>query len=389
MAARHMLKGVLMDKVKWERLGIESSRLGYGCMRFPVKEKGEIDEVKAEALLDTAYKAGITYYDTAYIYHNSKSEEFMGRCLSKYPRESYTIATKLPMMMTKTLDDAKRIFAEQLQRLQKEYVDFYLLHGLDAESFRRAVDLGIVDFCDGLKKDGKIRYFGFSFHDDYKAFEEIINYRQWDFCQIQLNYMDTEEQAGLKGYYLAEKLGVPLVIMEPVKGGSLAALPETVAEDFTRSRPSATQASWAMHWIGGLSNAKVILSGMTTMDQLQDNIKTFTNFKPLSDDELKVLRKVREKIGQRVKNGCTGCRYCMPCPVGVDIPENFALWNKYGMYENKGDIAMWWNVFMKDDIKAKNCVKCGQCEEKCPQKLSIRDDLEKLQKELDAVAAAK
>jgi predicted aldo/keto reductase-like oxidoreductase len=206
-----------MDKVKWEKLGIETSRLGFGCMRFPVKENGEIDAGPAEALLDRAYKAGITYYDTAYMYHNGKSEAFMGRCLAKYPRESYTIATKLPVSMAKTLDDAKRIFNEQLTRLQKDYVDFYLLHGLDAEAFRHAVDQGFPEFCDGLKKEGKIRYFGFSFHDDYKVFEEILNYRQWDFCQIQLNYMDAEEQAGLKGYRLAEKLGVPVVIMEDRK----------------------------------------------------------------------------------------------------------------------------------------------------------------------------
>jgi predicted aldo/keto reductase-like oxidoreductase len=164
-------------------------------------------------------------------------------------------------------------------------------------------------------------------------------------------------------------------------------LPETIAGEFTKIRPGATQASWAMRWIGGLHNAKVILSGMTTMAQLEDNLNTFTRFTPLSAEELTAIDKVSEKIRKRVRNGCTGCRYCMPCPAGVDIPENFKLWNKYGMYENKGDIVFWWTRFFKEESKAKNCVKCGQCEEKCPQKLSIRDDLEKAQAELDAVAA--
>jgi predicted aldo/keto reductase-like oxidoreductase len=378
-----------MDKATWERLGIETSRLGFGCMRYPTLPNGEIDAVLAEALMDKAYSAGITYFDTAWFYHDGKSEPFMGRCLAKYPRESYTIATKLPVAMLKSLDDAKRIFNEQLSRLQKDYVDFYLLHGLDAESFRHAVDLGLDKYCDELKKEGKIRYFGFSFHDDYAAFEEIIKARPWDFCQIQLNYMDTEEQAGLKGYRLAEELGIPVVIMEPVKGGSLSILPDYVTEEFTRLLPDATQASWALRWIGGLPGVKVVLSGMTSIAQLDDNIRTFTGLAPLTDGELQAIDKVAGKIRQRVKNGCTGCRYCMPCPAGVDIPENFALWNKYGMYNNKPDIAFWWSVsgMMPEADKAKNCVDCGQCEEKCPQKLCIRADLKTLQAELDAVAA--
>ena len=377
-----------MDKTVWGSLGIESSRLGFGCMRFPVKAGGEIDEGPAEAMLDRAYAAGITYFDTAYIYHGGKSESFTGKCLAKYPRNSFTIATKLPVMMIKSLDDAKRIFDEQLGRLGMDTIDFYLLHGLDAESFRKAMSLGLDKFGDELKREGRIRYFGFSFHDDYKAFEEILTARPWDFCQIQLNYMDAEEQAGLKGLRLAEKMGVPVVIMEPVKGGSLAMLPDSITEDFTRADPQATQASWALRWVGSLSGVKVILSGMSAASQLEDNLATFTNFRPLSDGELGAFDGVAEKLRRRVRNGCTGCRYCMPCPAGVDIPENFALWNKYAMYENVRDISFWWNMFDKAE-KAESCVKCGQCEEKCPQKLSIREDLETLQKELDTVTTKK
>lgn len=374
-----------MDKAQWKTLNIETSRLGFGAMRFPINEHGDIDEALAETLVDAAYNAGVTYFDTAYIYHDGKSEEFLARCLSKYPREHYTLATKLPMMTVKTLEDAKKIFEEQLRRLNATTIDFYMLHGLDDESFHLAVGLGLIAFCEQLKAEGKIKYFGFSFHDAYPVFEKILNYRAWDFCQLQLNYMDVEEQAGLKGYYLAEKLGVPVIVMEPVKGGSLSALPEDVVAEFTRLHPLATQASWAMHWLGGFSNAKVILSGMSTMAQLEDNVKTFTNFYPLGEEERQAIIKVRDKIRRRVRNGCTGCRYCMPCPAGVDIPENFALWNKYGMFENKQDIKFWWTRMIRDEEKAKNCVKCGQCEHRCPQKLNIQGDLFALQEDFDDI----
>lgn len=377
-----------MDKSAWTRLGINTSRLGFGCMRFPMLPNGEIDEPRAEELLDTAYRSGVTYFDTAYIYHNQKSEEFAARCLSKYPRESYTLATKLPPFLAKTLEDAKRIFEDQLNRLKTSHIDFYLLHGIDSESFHHFKDTGILAFCESLQKSGRIRYLGFSFHGAYPDFEEIIKARSWDFCQIQLNYMDTEEQAGLKGYTLAEELGVPLVIMEPVKGGSLSMLPEEIASEFTAAGGDGSLASYALRWVGGYPNNKVILSGMSSMEQLEDNLETFTGMTPLTAEELRAIDRVGGKLRLKVKNGCTGCRYCMPCPFGVDIPENFALWNRYGMYHNKRDVKFAWTVFFDDAEKAKSCTKCGACEEQCPQKLHIRDDLETLQKELDDVVAS-
>jgi predicted aldo/keto reductase-like oxidoreductase len=378
-----------MEKRKWPRLGLETSLLGYGCMRFPTLMNGEIDEEKTEALLDKAYASGVNYYDTAYIYHNGKSETFLGKCMDKYPRDSYYIATKLPVMMIDSLEKAKSTFEDQLKKLNKDYIDFYLLHGLSKMTFDRSVSLGIISFCEELKRQGRIKYLGFSFHDGYESFEQIIKYRDWDFCQIQLNYMDVEEQAGLKGYQLAESLDVPVVIMEPLKGGALATLPDTVGAVLKEMDPGASIASWGMRWIGSLPGVKVVLSGMTTMEQLEDNLKTFTDFRSLSDEELKAFDRVKDKFKERVKNGCTGCRYCMPCPAGVDIPGNFAIWNKYGMYENKQELGFSWGGFMfRDNLKAKHCVKCGQCEEKCPQKLNIRDDLETLQKELDDAMAS-
>lgn len=372
-----------MEKRKMENLGIETSLLGFGCMRFPVTQTGEIDEPVAEQMLDKAIAAGVNYLDTAYPYHDGKSEPFVGKVLQKYDRSSLFLATKLPVWAVKTLEDVDRLFQEQLDRLQTDYIDFYLLHGLGRERFDSMVKLGCIERLEELKSQGKIRYLGFSFHDSYEVFEEIINYRKWDFCQIQLNYMDTEEQAGLKGVRLAEEKGVPLVIMEPVKGGSLAAYAEDITGRFRSLDPEASVASFAMRWVGSLPAVKVILSGMSTMEQVEDNLKTFSSFRPLSEKEQKEIEDIVALINSRVQNGCTGCRYCMPCPAGVDIPGNFSAWNTYHMYQNYNVVKRRWEVELADGKQAKCCVKCGKCEAACPQKLSIRQDLERVQADLD------
>ena len=227
----------------------------------------------------------MTYYDTAWFYHDGESEPMMGRLLSRYPRESYCLATKMPCAIIDSLEQAKDIFAKQFERLQTDYFDFYLLHSLSGRSWKKMLELGVVDFLEQCHREGKFRWFGFSFHDEYEAFEEILRARDWDFCQIQLNYMDQNIQAGLRGHDLALELGVPLVIMEPVKGGLLAQPPEEVLEPLRALDPDATPSSWAMRWVGSLPGVKVVLSGMGSMEQLEDNLNTFSQFRPLSDEE--------------------------------------------------------------------------------------------------------
>lgn len=369
-----------VTKRKIEKLGVETSLLGFGCMRFPTKD-GKIDEERAEKMLDRAYEAGVNYFDTAWPYHNGESEPFVGRVMKKYPRESFMFATKMPPWAVNSLDDAKNIFKTQLEHLQSDYVDFYLLHAMGKDSWNKMKDLGVVELLEGYKKEGKIKNLGFSFHDGYAVFEEIINYKDWDFCQIQLNYMDTEDGPGLKGYELAEKLNVPIVIMEPVKGGSLANLPEEVVNPFVKLAKDSTNASWALKWVASFPNVKVVLSGMTEENQLEDNLKTFTDFVPLNEEGKKAVETVAASIRARVRNGCTGCRYCMPCPAGVDIPGNFAMWNFASMYNNKGHVNWVLNNQLKDGkTRADNCIKCGKCEKACPQHLKIRDDLEQVAK---------
>lgn len=372
-----------MTKRTMDKLGIETSLLGFGCMRFPVTADGRIDEAEAEAMLDRAIAGGVNYIDTAYPYHDKESEPFVGKVLQKYDRSSYYLATKLPLWMVENLEDVDRIFNEQLQRLRTDYIDFYLMHAANRERWDAMVKLGTVERLEELKAEGKIRYLGFSFHDSYEVFEEILNYRDWDFCQIQLNYMDANEQAGLKGYALTEEKNIPMVVMEPVKGGSLAVFADDIMEMFHVHNREASAASYALRWVGSLPNVKVILSGMSTMEQVEDNINCFDNFAPLTTEEKATVDEVVKVLNSRVQNGCTGCRYCMPCPAGVNIPGCFGTWNTYHMYQNYNIVKGRWEREIGDKAQAKNCIKCGKCEQVCPQKLPIRQDLERVQIDLD------
>ena len=372
-----------MEMRKMENLGVETSLLGFGCMRFPVTAEGAIDEPEAERMLDKAIENGVNYIDTAYPYHEGRSEVVVGNILKKYDRDSFYLATKLPLWKVETLKDVEEIFEEQLSRLQTDHVDFYLMHAVNRERWDRMAALGCIEALESLKERGKIRYLGFSFHDSYEVFEEVLGYRDWDFCQIQFNYMDTEEQAGMKGYNLAREKGVPLVIMEPVKGGRLAAFSGDIAQKFRSLDEDASFASFALRWVGSLPGVKVILSGMSTMEQVEDNLKTFGQFKPLSQEEQAVIADVAATVKGRIQNGCTGCRYCMPCPAGVDIPGCFRVWNHYHMYQNYNLVKRDWENQIGKSHQASNCVKCGKCEAACPQKLSIRSDLERVQEDLD------
>lgn len=377
-----------MEYRTFDKLGVKVSLLGYGCMRFPTKADGTIDEAEAEKLLDKAYAAGVNYFDTAYPYHNGESELVVGRIMKKYDRNSFHLATKLPVWFVKTVEDVDRLLNEQLEKLQTDYIDFYLMHALNKDKWHEMVSVGCVERLVELQKQGKIKHLGFSFHDGYEAFEEIITYRDWDFCQIQFNYMDCDEQASWKGYDLAKKLNVPLIIMEPVKGGTLTRFSDDIMEKFAAIDPNASAASFALRWVGTFDNCKVILSGMTTMEQLDDNLKTFGEFKPMDQAELDAIDDIKKAILSRTKNGCTGCRYCMPCPMGVDIPASFSCWNRLNMYGNYYAVNWTWETEMSEAKQPKNCVECGKCEKACPQQIPIREHLKQAQADIDAAAAA-
>ncbi|MDY3917816.1 MAG: aldo/keto reductase [Candidatus Limivivens sp.] len=371
-----------MDYRKFEKLGVSPSLLGFGCMRFPKTADGKIDEAEAEKMIDKAIAAGVTYIDTAYPYHNGESEPFVGRVLKKYNREDFFLATKLPVWLVEKKEDTERFFQEQLKRLDVDYFDFYLLHCLDKDRWKKVQELEMIPYLEKMKAEGKIRFLGFSFHDDYETFEKILTSREWDFCQIQYNYIDKDIQAGDRGYALTEKLGVPLVIMEPIKGGFLSKLPQEVSAPFRAARPDDSISSWALRWVASKPNVHVVLSGMSAMDQVEDNLKTFEKFEPLSEDEQKIVADVAKAIKARTKNGCTGCAYCMPCPNGVNIPRNFRIWNDYSMYGNEDNTRWAYFEDLKEDARADVCIGCGCCEDACPQNLSIRENLLQVAEEM-------
>lgn len=376
-----------MEYREHKRLGTRTSHLGFGCMRLPLNKDGTIIREPAYAMLEQGRAAGVNYYDTAWNYTGGDNETILGEVLPKWPRDSFYVATKLPTFKVTCLEDAQRFFDQHLERLNLDYIDFYLLHALDKERWDNMVRLGVLEWCEELKAEGKIRHFGFSFHDEYPVFEEIMAHHQWDFCQIQLNYLDTGLQAGMAGYELATKLDIPVIIMEPVKGGILAAMPEQVAQPLKDYAPHRSVASWAMRWIGTLPNVITVLSGMSTKEQVEDNLATFEQLEPLTEAELALIDETVKTMNSLTKSGCTGCSYCMPCPAGVNIPENFTLWNESARSE--GGVMSWrvWNVVFPDGEKAKHCIDCGKCEALCPQHLSIRADLAKLQQEMDAIQA--
>lgn len=362
---------------KIERLNVEPSKLGFGCMRFPTTEEGAIDEMEAQKLLDRAIAGGVTYIDTAWPYHGEKSEEFVGRALKKYDRNDYYLATKLPIWKVEKPEDVRFYLDEQLRRLQTDHIDFYLIHALSKERWDLVGKHNVLDELMKLKSEGKIRFLGFSFHDEFEVFEEIIRSHPWDFCQIQFNYVDTGLQAGLKGYHLAESLGIPVIVREPVKGGSLARLPAAMEAFFRTLRPFDSVASWAFRFVGSHPNVKVILSGMSTMDQVEDNLNTFSNFQPLDEAEQTAIINVTREYKARLNNQCTACGYCMPCPFGLKIPSNFKIWNTGAVYEDfEGAKAKYFEL--SEDERASHCQACGACEPQCPQGIPIIEDMKRV-----------
>ena len=374
-------------KYRTDKYGNQLSILGFGCMRFPQK-LGRIDMEETERELMTAFEAGVNYYDTAYIYPGS--EAAVGEIFEKnHIREKVYIATKLPHYLVKSIADLDKIFDEELRRLRTDYVDYYLMHMLtDTETWDRLKKLGIEEWITKKKESGAIRQLGFSYHGNSEMFCALVDAYDWDFCQIQYNYMDEHSQAGRRGLYHANQKGIPVIIMEPLRGGKLVnRLPDTAKKIFEEYKIKRTPAQWAFRWLWNQPEVTVVLSGMNSDEMVRDNIQTASTVEvgELGEDEEQMLKEVVKAINAKMKVGCTGCGYCMPCPKGVDIPGTFAAYNRRyaeGKFWSFIEYVMCTSL-RKNSTAASNCIKCGKCEKHCPQNIEIRKHLDDARKELE------
>lgn len=364
------------------KLDWRPSVLGFGVMRLPVldDDSGKIDEPEATRMLRYAIDHGVNYVDTAYPYHKGASEVFLGRALQDGYRERVKLATKLPSWLIKAPEDLDRYLNEQLERLQTAHIDFYLFHALNEKNWSKLRDVNVLRWAEGAMADGRIHHLGFSFHDRYEVFQEIVDaYDRWTFCQIMYNYMDEEHQAGTRGLEYAADKGLAVVVMEPIRGGQLAKIvPQPIQELWDTAPRKRTPADWALQWVWNHPKVSVVLSGMSTMEHVRQNIVSASQSGPgaLTEDELALVARVRDKYRDLCPIPCTDCKYCLPCPSGVNIPRIFEIYNEAMIYNDLrgGRMRYGW---LEEGERANLCTECGQCLELCPQQIEIPEWLAK------------
>ena len=370
-----------------DKYGNKLSILGYGCMRF-TKTAGAIDLEKAEKELIAAYEMGVNYYDTAYIYGGS--EAAIGKIFEKNGiREKINIATKLPHYLMHSMESIEKCFQEELSRLRTDYIDYYLMHMLnDVKTWEKLVDMGILDWIREKKESGAIRQIGFSYHGNSDMFCQVVDAYDWDFCQIQYNYLDEHAQAGRKGLHHAAEKGIPVIIMEPLRGGKLVSnLPDKAKKLFEEYPKKYSPAEWAFRWLWNQPEVTCVLSGMNSMEMLEENVRVASECQigEFTESDYDLLAQIVDAINSKMKVGCTGCGYCMPCPMNVDIPGAFAAYNVSAV---DGKKEAWYehlrsSIFRKDATSISNCIGCGKCEKHCPQGIQIREELQNAQKVLE------
>ena len=375
-----------MQYRRFGKLDWKVSALGFGAMRLPVigGEYGKIDEPEATRMVRHAIDQGVNYVDTAYGYHDGNSEHVIGRILQDGYRQKVRLATKLPCWHVKTADDFDRLLNEQLEKLQTDTIDYYLLHSLGKDSWRKVHGLGVLDWAEGAIADGRIRYLGFSFHDDYDTFQEIVDaYDRWTFCQIQYNYMDIENQAGTKGLKYAASKGMAVVVMEPLLGGKLVNPPEAVQALWDTAATKRSAADWALQWLWNQPEVSVVLSGMSAMEQVEQNLVSASRSGAgsLSGADRDLLKRVQAKYSELNPVPCTACEYCLPCPEGVNIPRVFAIYNEGMVYEEMEQARKRY-ARMRDDQLGSLCVQCRRCESRCPQHIEISEWIPRAHEEL-------
>lgn len=364
------------------------SILGFGCMRF-YREDGSLDMMSKEKmvdeklssrLMDEAIDRGVNYFDTAYTYLGGMGESVLGRHFKGLKRKKVMIATKLPAWKATEKTDFQKFLDEQLERLQTDYIDCYLVHSLSGKDWRKVMELDILDFLDKAKISGKIRTIGFSFHDLYREFEPILTAYKWDFCQIQLNYLDVNYQAGIEGMMKAKERRVGVIAMEPLLGGKLATqLPVTAKQIIDRAEPKRSPAEWALRWVWNFPEISLLLSGMNTLEQIEENCMIANEAEPssMSEAELRIIDQVTALFNERIKIHCAACAYCMPCPSGVAIPLVFSTYNEAFRFDDPASLIRYYQG-LPEEIKASNCIACGECELRCPHQLPIIEKMKEI-----------
>ena len=369
----------MISKRRFPGTDIESTVFGMGCMRLPTLE-GEnhpVNRQETARMIHSAVERGVTYFDTAYGYCGGESEIAVGEALKGGWREKITLTTKLPVWKVEQYEDMERLLDEQLHKLQVEYVDFYLLHALNKGSWEKVRDLGALRFLEDMRKKGKIRYPGFSFHDNFETYMDILNSFDWKLSQVQMNLLDENNQATMEGVRRAGEKGCGIVVMEPLRGGSLARTPGDVQKVYDEYPVKRSPVEWAFRYLYDRSEVITILSGVSTMEQLDDNIRIFQDVEAgcMDEGERELIRKVRETYMARMKVGCTGCEYCQPCPKGVKIPGIFRPYDNACMFDDMEGFARHYARMKEKGEDAAQCVGCGKCESMCPQHIPIREHL--------------
>lgn len=359
-------------------------RLGFGAMRLPLldaNDKTSINQEELNRMVDAFMEAGFTYFDTAYLYHDEMSEPALKKALvDRYPRESYILADKMPTIIVKAPEDYERFFKNQLERTGAGYFDYYLMHNMGKERYAKTKEFGGFEFAMRMKEEGKIKKFGFSFHDDRETLERILKeHPEVDFVQLQINYLDWDNDViqSRKCYETAVRYGKPVVVMEPVKGGMLANLPEQALDLIKAHDRQASPASYALRFAASLENVMMVLSGMSTLEQVEENVCVMNDPKPFTEEERELLKKVTETLEQSIEIPCTSCGYCMEvCPKNIAIPGLFGLYNNYRTTGNFS--GMYYNRIVYDKGKASDCISCHLCEKNCPQHIEIPEQLKKV-----------
>ncbi len=367
--------------------GIDTPLIALGCMRLPMRD-GKVDMVELDKMVEYAMEHGANYFDTAYMYVDGKSENSIGEILKKYPRESFILADKCPAYLVHSQADVRKLCAEQLKKCQVEYFDNYMVHNINKNTLSNYRDNNMYDELVKLKKEGKIKHLGFSFHGDPQMLREVIKEHKWDFCQLQMNYLDWEVVNADELYQIADDAKVPVIVMEPLRGGVLCNLPEKAAAKLKQECPNETQASFGLRWVASKPRVFTILSGMSNFQQLKENVDTFVNYKEFSESETKLAHEIAQIIQSQGAISCTACKYCMEvCPRGINIPAIFGLYNMYKASEQPSKAFMFTYNYkaLDESSRADKCVDCKLCMKNCPQNLDIPKLLKDVQAEVEKV----